>query len=191
MPLALLPYEERKMCIILYWSISFITITVTKIDQMIWCAIVILKNAEFVKNVNHDILCYTDVLGLFGYCDQNCYDFLYMLVSKFFSQKYFCTGTQTTFQSPVDAAPHRMRNMVYKRSSVCLSVYPINRQQQRRAAGLLLSTVRAGDIDGQWRAPTPSSNDASARRWAAKRRQCHVDSRGTRLNTDLLVYSHC
>jgi len=55
-----------------------------------------------------------------------------------------------------------------KRSTVCLSVYlfvyPIDRQQQRRAAGLLLSAVRARDIDQQWRAPEPSSNGASARR---------------------------
>jgi len=34
-----------------------------------------------------------------------------------------------------------------KWSSVCPSVYPIVRQQQRRAAGLLLSAPWTGDID--------------------------------------------
>ena len=40
-----------------------------------------------------------------------------------------------------------MRSRVYEtveRPSVC----PVDRQQQRRAAGLLLSASRAGDIDG-------------------------------------------
>ena len=35
-----------------------------------------------------------------------------------------------------------------KRSSVHLSVCPVDRQQQRRAAGLLPSARRAGDVDG-------------------------------------------
>ena len=51
------------------------------------------------------------------------------------------------------------------RPSVCLSVCLIVRQHQRRAAGLLQ----------RWRGPALSS----------KREQCHVDSQGTRLNTDL------
>jgi len=36
-----------------------------------------------------------------------------------------------------------------KRSSVRPFVCPIDRQQQRHAAGLLLSAVRAGDLDQQ------------------------------------------
>ena len=51
------------------------------------------------------------------------------------------------------------------RPSVCQSVCPIDQQQQRRAAGLLLSAVQPGDIDRQQRAP--SSNCATARRSAA------------------------
>jgi len=35
----------------------------------------------------------------------------------------------------------------------CPSVCPVDRQQQRHAAGLLLSAVRVGDIDRQLRAP--------------------------------------
>ena len=37
--------------------------------------------------------------------------------------------------------------------SVYLSVCPIDRHQQRRPAGLLLSALLAGDIDRQLRAP--------------------------------------
>jgi len=37
------------------------------------------------------------------------------------------------------------------RPSVCPSVCPVDRQQQRRAAGLLLSTPLAGNIDRQLR----------------------------------------
>ena len=47
-----------------------------------------------------------------------------------------------------------MRSRVYKtvvRSSICLSVCPIMRPQSRRAAGLLLSAVRTGNIDQQLR----------------------------------------
>jgi len=54
-----------------------------------------------------------------------------------------------------------------KLSSVRPSIGSIDRQQQRRAAGLLLSAVRAGDIDRQRREPAPSSNGATARRSAA------------------------
>ena len=61
-----------------------------------------------------------------------------------------------------------------KPSSVCLC--PVDQQQQRRAAGLLLSAPRAGDIDRQ-RATALTST----------RRQCNVDSRGMRLYTDLLI----
>jgi len=56
-----------------------------------------------------------------------------------------------------------------KRSNVRPSVRPsvchIDLQQQRRAAGLLPSAPRAGDIDRQRRAP--SSNGAATRRSAA------------------------
>jgi len=54
-----------------------------------------------------------------------------------------------------------------ERPSVRPSVCPIDRQQQRHAASLLLSAVRAGDIERQQRAPAPSSNGAAARRSAA------------------------
>ena len=63
-----------------------------------------------------------------------------------------------------------------KRSGVCLSVSPVDRQQQRRAAGLLLSAPRAGDIGQQ-----------QATALGRKCGQCRVDSRGTRLNTDLFI----
>ena len=59
-----------------------------------------------------------------------------------------------------------------KRSSVRPFIYSVP-QQQRRAAGLLLSTPRAGDIDRQ-RAPALSSKCG----W------CYVDSRCRRLNID-------
>jgi len=51
--------------------------------------------------------------------------------------------------------------------------------QQRRAAGLLLSAVRAKDIDRQRRAPGGSSAAARVRSTAlsSKCGQCHVDSR--------------
>jgi len=51
--------------------------------------------------------------------------------------------------------------------------------QQRRAAGLLLSAVRAKDIDRQRRAPGSSSAAAQGRSTAlsSKCGQCHVDSR--------------
>ena len=78
--------------------------------------------------------------------------------------------------------PHSMLSRVYETverpSSVRLSVFSIDREQQRRAAGLLLSAVWVGDMDRQ-QAPALSS----------KCGQCHVDSRGTRLNTDLLMQS--
>jgi len=48
-----------------------------------------------------------------------------------------------------------MRSRIYEaieRPSVCPSVCPIIRPQQRRAAGLLLSAVRTGNIDRQRRA---------------------------------------
>ena len=58
-----------------------------------------------------------------------------------------------------------MRSKVYamvESPSVCLIV----RQQERRAAGLLLNAPRAGDI-GRWQAPALSSNGAEAGRMAA------------------------
>ena len=67
-----------------------------------------------------------------------------------------------------------------KWSSICL----IDRQQQRSAAGLLLSAQRTWDIEGllqgvMLRAPVLSS----------KCGQCHVDSRGMRLNTRLACWA--
>jgi len=119
------------------------------------------------ENGNRDISCYTDVIRLFGYCDQNYSSFLYMHVSKFFSQLH----RNEHFNHSLTLLRIECGEGSMKRSTVCLSVYlfvyPIDRQQQRRAAGLLLSAVRTRDIDQQWRAPAPSSNGASARRWAA------------------------
>ena len=65
------------------------------------------------------------------------------------------------------------------RLSVRQSVCPISRTQQRRAAGLLLSAVRAKDIDRQRRAPGSSSAAARGRSTAlsSKCGQCHVDTR--------------
>jgi len=73
-----------------------------------------------------------------------------------------------------------MRSRVYVTvgcPSVCPSLSPVIRPQQR-AAGLLLSAVRAGDTDRQ-HASAVSSNGAAARRSAANAGsgQCRVDSR--------------
>ena len=76
------------------------------------------------------------------------------------------------------------------RPSVRLSVCPIIRPQQRCAAGLLLSTVRAGDIDRQRRAPAPSSNGAAARRSAANAGSVMLTAELTRLNTGLFFKSY-
>ena len=82
-----------------------------------------------------------------------------------------------------------MRSRVYARVgrlsvclSVCLSARPIIRPQRRHAAGLLLSAVRAGNIDRQRRAP--SSNGAAARRSAANTGSVMLTADLTRLNTD-------
>jgi len=45
--------------------------------------------------------------------------------------------------------PRSMRGRVYVRPSARLSVCPTDRPQQRRAAGLLLSALPGGDIDGE------------------------------------------
>ena len=47
-----------------------------------------------------------------------------------------------------------------KRSSVRLSIGPIIRPQQRRAVGLLLSAVWAGDIDRRRQAPGAQQHGA-------------------------------
>jgi len=59
--------------------------------------------------------------------------------------------------------------------------------QQRRAAGLLLSAVRAKDIDRQRRAPGRSSAAARGRstRSAANAGNVMLTAELTRLNTDL------
>jgi len=83
-----------------------------------------------------------------------------------------------------------MRSRVYEtdeRPSLRPSVCPIDRQQQLRAVGLLLSAPRPADIDRQ-QAPALSSNGAAARGHStaisSKCGQCHVDNRGTTLNAD-------
>ena len=60
------------------------------------------------------------------------------------------------------------------RLSVCLSVCPVDRPQQWRAAGLLLGAVRAGDSVQQ------------QRRRISKCGQCHVHSGRSMLYTDCL-----
>jgi len=75
---------------------------------------------------------------------------------------------------------HRQHNQPLSvRPSVRQSICAISQTQQRRAAGLLLSAVRAKDIDRQRRAPGSNSAAARAatRRSAAKCGQCHVDNR--------------
>jgi len=81
-----------------------------------------------------------------------------------------------------------------KRSSVHPSVCPIDPQQQRQPAGLLLSDLPTGYIDRQLRAPSTRRAPCSRRSAAtapsstalsSKRGQCHVDSRRRRLNTSI------
>ena len=65
------------------------------------------------------------------------------------------------------------------RSSVCRSVCPINRQQQRRSTGFfLLSTLRAEDVNRYPRAPAPRTSCRRAVQQASalssKHGQCHV-----------------
>ena len=77
---------------------------------------------------------------------------------------------------------HSMPSRFYEtivHPSVRPSVFPIMRLQLRRAAGLLLSAVRAKDIDRQRRAPGSSSAAARGRSTAlsSKCGQCHVDRR--------------
>jgi len=76
------------------------------------------------------------------------------------------------------------------------SVCPVDQKQQRRAGGLLLSAVRAGDIGRQLRARCGKRAAACAGAQQQRRRstalsskcgQRHVDSRRRRLNTDLFV----
>jgi len=75
------------------------------------------------------------------------------------------------------------------RPSVHQSVRPISQTQQRRAAGLLLSAVRAKDIDQQRRAPGSSSAAAraAARRSAANAGNVMLTAELTRLNTDNFI----
>ena len=92
-----------------------------------------------------------------------------------------------------------MRSGVYEtvecpsvRPSIHPSVCPIDRQQQRWPASLLLSAQRAGNIDRQLRALAPRTSCSQVQQQrrrstalSSKCGQCHVDSRGTRMNTDL------
>ena len=61
--------------------------------------------------------------------------------------------------------------------SVCPFVCPIIRPQQRRAAALLLSAVRTGDIDRQRWAPYAQQQQHRSTALSSKCGQCHVDSR--------------
>ena len=77
------------------------------------------------------------------------------------------------------------------RLSVCLSLCFIDRQQQRRAAGLMLSAPRTGDIDRLLNG-APAAGAPSYRRRAAdagaQQQLCqyYVDSQRARLNIDLV-----
>ena len=70
------------------------------------------------------------------------------------------------------------------RSTVCATIWSLSVRpsvcpiwpQQRRAAGLLLSAVRAGDIDRQRRSPGAAARCRSTA-LSSKCGQCHVDSR--------------
>ena len=75
-----------------------------------------------------------------------------------------------------------------KRSRVRLSVCPIDRQQQRRAAGLLLSAPRAGYVDRLLHGAPAGCSRHDVLQVPALSSKCgqrHVDSRCRRLNTDL------
>ena len=72
-----------------------------------------------------------------------------------------------------------MWSRVYE--TVRLSVCPVIRPQQWRAAGLLLSVVRVGDIDRQRRAPATCSGGAAARRSAANASSVAFTSRTRRV----------
>ena len=94
--------------------------------------------------------------------------------------------TQHKMWTIVDAACIvRRQGLCNGRVSVRPSVRHIIRPQQRRATGLLLSAVRAGDNDRQRRAS--SSNGAAARRSAANADSALLTAELTRLNTDLLM----
>ena len=71
-----------------------------------------------------------------------------------------------------------MRSRVYKTDSQSVR-QSVRQTQQRRAAGLLLSAIRAKDIDRQRRAPGSSSAAARGRSTAlsSKCGKCHFDSR--------------
>jgi len=80
--------------------------------------------------------------------------------------------------------PHSTRSRVFVndrvfvRPSVCLSVCPIIRPQQRRAAGL-----RAGDIHRQRCAPGTQQHAAAARRSAANAGSAMSTAESTKLDT--------
>jgi len=80
------------------------------------------------------------------------------------------------------------------RLSVCLSVCPIYRPLQQRAAGLLQGAPQAGNIDRQRR--TPISNGATAarrtaaRRWAANAASGVASSRRTLTYFKRFKYFH-
>jgi len=73
----------------------------------------------------------------------------------------------------------RSRVLYATRASVC----PVDRQQQPRAVGLLLSAPQTGDISQQ-QTLALNSNGAAARRSAVNAGSV-VGSQGTRLNTNL------
>jgi len=80
-----------------------------------------------------------------------------------------------------------------KQSSVRLSVCSIIRPQQRRAAGLLLSAGRAGDISWPRRAPSSNGAAAEGRSTAhgSKCGQCHVDKAEHRVVCIILKTRKC
>ena len=90
---------------------------------------------------------------------------------------------------------HNMQSRIYE-TVVHLSVCPIDQQQQRWPSGLLLSTLlslgrrywsTAVCTEAAYQLQVCSAAMRHSMAVSCKCGQCHIDSRGTRLNTDLFV----
>ena len=71
--------------------------------------------------------------------------------------------------------------------SVCLSVCPIVRQPLRRAAAECTASSEYRDSAGAGAQPQRRRHGARSTTLSSKCGQCRVDSRGTRLSTDLSI----
>jgi len=77
----------------------------------------------------------------------------------------FAANIGNSAQKQFLSCPHSTRSRVYvmvKHLSVCLSDCPTDRLQQQWLAGLLLSTLWAGDVDQQWWASVPCTSCSHA-----------------------------